>query len=155
MKIGAALAGIQRIYVEAAPLIYLIEENAVYIERMSVIIASFENAPMEGISSVITLTEVMTHPLRLGKIELVQAYRDILLHDARFRLVPVTTDIAESAADLRAHYNLRTPDALHIATALEADCDAFLSNDAGIKRVTDLRILLLDELELDPPTESS
>jgi predicted nucleic acid-binding protein len=43
---------------------------------------------------------------------------------------------------------LRTPDALQIATALEAGCEAFLSNDAGLRRVTELRVLILDDLEL-------
>ena len=63
-------------------------------------------------------------------------------------LIPVTLPIAESAADLRARYNLRTPDALHVASALSSGCDAFLTNDAGLKRVQELPILVLDELEL-------
>jgi predicted nucleic acid-binding protein len=66
--------------------------------------------------------------------------------------VAVSAQIAETAADLRAHYNLRTPDALHVATALAVQCDAFLTNDAAIRRVTELRVLLLDDLELDQPT---
>lgn len=43
---------------------------------------------------------------------------------------------------------LRTPDALQIAAALVAGCEAFLTNDAGLKRVTELRVLVLDELEM-------
>jgi predicted nucleic acid-binding protein len=52
---------------------------------------------------------------------------------------------------LRARYNLRTPDALHVATRIDATCDAFLTNDAGIKRVIEIAVLVLDELELDLP----
>jgi hypothetical protein len=33
MKISRAMAGIQRIYIEAAPLIYYVEENPTYIMR--------------------------------------------------------------------------------------------------------------------------
>jgi predicted nucleic acid-binding protein len=66
-------------------------------------------------------------------------------------LMPITTSVAERAAQLRAQYNLRTPDALHVASALEAACDAFLTNDLGLKRVTELRVLVLDELQLDLP----
>ena len=55
------------------------------------------------------------------------------------------------AAQLRARYELKTPDALHVAAALEARCEAFLTNDKGIQRVTDLRVLVLEDLELDPP----
>ena len=43
--------------------------------------------------------------------------------------------------------------ALHVAAAIDASCDAFLTNDLGIKRVTEIKILVLDELELAPPEE--
>ena len=56
--------------------------------------------------------------------------------------------IADAAAELRARYNLRMPDALHVAAALSTSCDALLTNDARLKRVQELPILVLDELEL-------
>lgn len=37
---------------------------------------------------------------------------------------------------------------LQNATALENNCDAFLCNDKDLKRVTELKILILDEIEL-------
>jgi predicted nucleic acid-binding protein len=49
---------------------------------------------------------------------------------------------------LRAGYNLRTPDALQIATAVELNCQAFLTNDKQLQPVAELRVLILDELEL-------
>lgn len=61
---------------------------------------------------------------------------------------------ASSAASLRARYQLKTPDALDVATAIEMGCDAFLTNDAGIKRVTELHVLILNEIELDPDPEA-
>lgn len=60
----------------------------------------------------------------------------------------VDAAIAERAAALRARYTLRTPDALQIATALHAGCQGFLTNDTALRRVTDLRVLVLHELEL-------
>ena len=66
----------------------------------------------------------------------------------RVRLVSVDETVAGRAADLRARYNLRTPDALHIATALVAGCDAVLTNDLRLKRVVEVRVLALDDHEL-------
>jgi predicted nucleic acid-binding protein len=63
------------------------------------------------------------------------------------RLILIDSAVAERAADLRARHNLRTPDALQIAAALETGCQAFLTNDTQLKRVTELRVLILDELE--------
>jgi predicted nucleic acid-binding protein len=45
-------------------------------------------------------------------------------------------------------YNLQLPDALQIATAISSGCDAFLTNDAALQRVIELRILVVSELEL-------
>ncbi len=64
------------------------------------------------------------------------------------QLLPITTGIAELAADLRARYNLRTPDALHVAAAIDGGCDAFLTNDVDIRHVKEIKVLVLDELEL-------
>jgi predicted nucleic acid-binding protein len=149
VKISDALEGVQRLYTETAPLIYYVEENPTYVAKMDAIIEAIEDKPIEAVSSVITLTEVLTRPLRLGNARLEREYRDILLHSGGFRLLTITARIAESAAALRARYNLRTPDALHIAAAIDVRCDAFLTNDTGIKRVTEIAMLVLDELELD------
>jgi predicted nucleic acid-binding protein len=148
--IGDALKGISRLYIETAPLIYYVEENPAYVDRMDAIIASLDGSSIQAVSSVITLTEVLTQPLKVSNTQLQQEYKDILLNSGGFHLLPITSRIAEAAADLRARYNLRTPDALHIAAAIDAGCDAFLTNDIGVKRVTEINILVLDELETDP-----
>ncbi len=54
--------------------------------------------------------------------------------------------IADTAAELRARFRLRTPDALQLATAIETGCGAFLTNDHASRRVTDIRVLILDDL---------
>ncbi|MFA0763852.1 MAG: hypothetical protein XFASWVDF_001578, partial [Candidatus Fervidibacter sp.] len=38
--------------------------------------------------------------------------------------------------------------ALQLATAIKAGCDAFLTNDATLKKVTELKVLVLSELQL-------
>lgn len=95
-----------------------------------------------------TSTGVLTRPKQIGNTRLEQEYRDLLVHSRSFRLIPIDILIAESAADLRARWKLRTPDALQIATALDAGWQALLTNDHALRRVTDLQILVLDDLEL-------
>jgi predicted nucleic acid-binding protein len=90
------------------------------------------------------LTEVLTQPYRVGNDVLARRYRRFLLRGRNFSLDPITAD----SANLRARYGLRTPDALQIAAALAAGCGAFLTNDAHLQRVSELRVLVLDELEL-------
>ena len=90
----------------------------------------------------------MVQPLRLGNTDLAQEYHDILVIRDDYILVEISTDIAISAAAIRARHSLRTPDALHAATAIHAGCDAILTNDRVFRRVQDLNVLVLDDLEL-------
>ena len=60
----------------------------------------------------------------------------------------ISIPVAEIAAELRAQHNIRTPDALQLATAMDSGCEAFLTNDRSLKRVKDIDVLLLDELDM-------
>ena len=57
--------------------------------------------------------------------------------------------MAERAAYLRAKYSIKSPDALQLASAIEAGCEAFLTHDFGLRRITDIKILIVGEIELD------
>ncbi len=103
---------------------------------------------VSGVASVVTLTEVLTKPMQIGNQRLERDYRSLLLHSRHVSLVAVDTTIAKRAADLRARWGIRTPDALQIATAVESDCQAFLTNDHRLRRVTDIQVFALDDLEM-------
>jgi predicted nucleic acid-binding protein len=151
MKLPTALRGIRQLAFDTAPLIYFVERHPSYFDRMLFIMRYVDRGLIAGVSSTMALTEVLVQPLRAGDNVLTERYEAILSNSQDFRLEPITTMVARHAADLRARYNLRTPDALHIATAIAAGCDAFLTNDVGVKRVAEIAILVLDELELESP----
>jgi predicted nucleic acid-binding protein len=133
---------------DTSPFIYFVERHPLYVDIMRNVFKRITDGDFEAFSSVITLTGVLVQPLRQNNQTLADEYRDLLYNGVNFKILPLIPSTAESAADLRARYNLRTPDALQIATALENGCDAFLCNDKSLKRVTELKILILDELEL-------
>ena len=75
-------------------------------------------------------------------------YRDILLNSTGLTTVPMTQEIAEEAARLRSIYRkIRTPDAIQLATAIHANASFFLTNDARLSSLPNLKILQLDELK--------
>ena len=54
--------------------------------------------------------------------------------------------IVDIASGLRANYNINTPDAIQIATSLEAKADIFITNATSLKKVTEIKVLLLSEM---------
>lgn len=148
IKLDDALKNVNLLGLDTSPFIYFVEQNPLQVDLMREIFRRITNNDFQASSSVITLTEVLVQLLRQNNQILANEYRDLLFNGANFQLFSLTTFAAETAAELRAKYNLRTPDALQIATALENSCDAFLCNDNGLKRVTELQVLILDEIEL-------
>jgi predicted nucleic acid-binding protein len=98
-------------------------------------------------TSTITLTEVLTRPKQVGNSRLEGEYRALLIGSRNLSLLPIDEAVADEAATLRARHGLRTPDAIQLAAALIFGCEAFLTNDRGLRRVDEIRVLLLDDLE--------
>jgi predicted nucleic acid-binding protein len=148
MRLDDALLGVRRLGIDTAPIIYLIEAHPQYEALVTEVGRRIARREIEGVTSVITLGEVLVQPFAQGSLALQAEYRDILLHSAGLRTVEISADAAEEAARLRARHGTRLPDALQVATALRTGCEAFLTNDRRLARVTELRVLLLDDLEL-------
>lgn len=102
------------------------------------------------VTSILTLIEVLIHPLRQGNSRLADEYRRILLHADNVEAIPVSAAIAEEAAQLRARHNLRTPDSIQIATAIVSGATAFLTNDTQLDRNLIPNILVPDRLIAAP-----
>jgi predicted nucleic acid-binding protein len=67
-------------------------------------------------------------------------------HYPNFRWIAPDLSIADLAAQLRASYQLRTPDSLQAATALRWRAVGFITNDAVFGRVSGFETLLFDKL---------
>ena len=90
------------------------------------------------------MTELLVHPYRKQDIDQVNSIYALTSTYPNLSWVPVTLALADQAARLRAKYGLRTPDALHVATAIAGSATGFIGNDHAFRRVTELEILLLD-----------
>jgi predicted nucleic acid-binding protein len=148
VKVADSLRGIDRLGFDTAPLIYLVEAHPHYRPLVRAVLQRIAEGHIVGITSVVTLGEVLVQPLRQGDRLLRERYRAVLLRSAGFQTRPIDAPAAEVAAELRARYGMRLPDALQIAVALQEGCDAFLTNDRRLAQVTELRVLLLDDLEV-------
>lgn len=140
------LRHVARVGFDAAPIIYYVEGNAVFEPRCAPFFDAIDRGEIEGFTSSLSLTETLVHPLKNGDTKREKLFRDLLLHTQGMITMLVSTEIAETAARLRANYPLRTPDAVQIATAMHSGCDIFLTNDDKLKRVQEIEIVVVSEL---------
>ena len=66
---------------------------------------------------------------------------EALLLSSEVNLIPINPSILKNAATLRAQHNLKTPDAIHMASAVASGCAAFLTNDKLLKAPKEIRVL--------------
>jgi predicted nucleic acid-binding protein len=59
------------------------------------------------------------------------------------RLVPITTAVFDRATVIRATHGYKLADSLHLAAAVEAGCDRFLTNDTRLSGFTDIAVEVL------------
>lgn len=133
------------IYLDTAIVIYSVEKNPDYWLLLRPLWEQSRAGSIGIATSNLTLLETLVAPLRDGDGSLIAAYEQ-LLTTTEVRLLPVTTAILRQAAQLRASLNLKTPDAIHAATALASDCSLFLTNDRAFQRVPALNPLVVGDL---------
>jgi predicted nucleic acid-binding protein len=88
---------------DTAPLIYFIEESPEYLHIVRPFFQDLDAGDLRVVTSVLTLTEVLVHPLPRGDSALANHYRRVLLQAKHLDTVAVSNMIAESAAELRSN----------------------------------------------------
>jgi uncharacterized protein len=117
------------IYLDSCLLIYAIEHHPTFASRVIDALAS--EPPDRFAISPLTALECLVKPMRTGDIAMQGRYRSAL---AQLQELPVPTPVFLQAAQLRAHFGLKTPDALHLACAQHHGCEALWTNDDRLAR---------------------
>ncbi len=133
------------VYVDTAPVIYTVERHADYEPLLLPLWAALDAQRIAIVTSELTLLETFVKPLRDGNQALAEDYEKFLTA-TRIKLQPITTNILREATRKRASTKLKTPDAIHAATALAAGCAQFLTNDDEYRLLATLPAVILHEL---------
>ena len=126
--------------------IYHLEDHPTYAPLTEKIFETWEKGHKAGVTSVITLLEVLVKPKRDGNREAVKDYWELLTTFPNLQIVEIDLALVNMASDLRAQYDLRTPDALQIASAQRVGATGFITNDERLQRVKEIEVALLDKM---------
>ena len=132
-------------YLDSNSFIYSVERVEPYCALLDLVWQRARSGEITIVSSDITVLETLVKPLRDGD-EVVEGLFRSLLDSNEVRLISASRELWESAARIRAETRLKTPDALHAATALSAGCNLFITNDRDFRRVPNLPVVILDDL---------
>jgi predicted nucleic acid-binding protein len=137
--------GVSKLYVDANILIYFIEGNA---EFQAMVARVFAEADARGavlVTSEMSIAECLHGPFKRGDAPLVETYRAFFKDEELIALAPIVVPVLDLAAQVGADLGLKTVDAIHVASAMSAGCDALLTNDRGMRATEPLAIRQLSQ----------
>lgn len=147
---GPLTAGVpdgSRILLDSVSIVYYLERNPRYFAAATEWMERVNAGALTAAASVLLLSEVLVPAYRAGNPAAARQARAALERIPNFELVQVTSAVSDVAARLRAEHNLRTPDALHVATALNEGVGWLVTNDRRLQRVEaeGIRVWLFDD----------
>ncbi len=135
-----------RIALDSNIFIYALEQNSDWSKSAIAVLRQLEGDRVTGVASVLCLSEVLAAPF----MESQQMGDDAQLFMEGLEgldYIPMNAEIAIRAGRLRAAHGpkLKTPDSIHLATALWERADYFVTNDRELLKLANLKIILLGE----------
>ncbi|MFQ6094567.1 MAG: type II toxin-antitoxin system VapC family toxin [Candidatus Bathyarchaeia archaeon] len=120
-------------------LIYLLEDIEPYAGKVESLLESFMRRENNGLISTINIAEVLTGFYLAGEDEKAAEAKSLLkdLTINGFEIAPVTFEIADLAARLRAKKGGKLPDAIIVATAIDHRADVIYSQDEDLARFSE------------------
>lgn len=139
-----------RVYLDANVFIMAFEQAGARSDHAWWILDAVEGGEIMGVTSEITLAEILVKPLERSATDLASAYDRMIVSGPNFEVLPVRRDILAAAAGIRAgRQSVRLPDAIHVASAVAMDCRFFVTDDRRIKMPDGVKLLGVDPFTLD------
>jgi len=139
------LAG-RRIYFDTNIVIYILERPPAYESQITLLLEALAEDRFEAVTGEITIAEVLAGAAKAGGETAVGRCIAFFESNDIVSLHPVTRDAFYRAGLLRAALAVSAPDAIHIATAIEAKCEVFLTNDRRLHAPSELQLVQFVDL---------
>lgn len=131
----AGVAGLlgKAVYLDTNVFVYAAEGFARYKAFIEGLFREIDAGHVDAVTSELTLAELLVKPLEIGRQDIADLYAELIQSSDQLIVIPIDRSILMAAARYRAQLKIKLPDAIHVATAVAAGCERFLSNDRNIK----------------------
>ena len=129
--------------IDTSVFIYLFEGQGEYAKKAELVLSEVERGKKQGVFSSVGLIELLVGTKREGRDDLVLQYKELITRFPHLAIVGINENIVDIASDVRAKYSIGTPDAIHIATAIDSGAKTFITNDAGLRKIKEIAVELL------------
>lgn len=124
--------------------VYFFQRNKEYFSRARSVLKAVEDGKVAGVFSAIGMIELFTGLKKQGRDDLAFHYKAALNIFPHLTVVGgLNEKIVDIASEFRVRYEISTPDAIHIATAIDSGAKKFITNDKGLKRIKEILVELL------------
>jgi uncharacterized protein len=132
------------VYLDANCVIYLVELNPIWGPKVLTRISSLRDGGSRIAVGDLARTECLAQPFLKGNSAVIADFQAFFSSDD-IDVLPLTAAVCERAAKIRAAslFQLKVPDCLHLATAIEHGCGLFLTNDVALRRCTQITVDIL------------
>ena len=134
------------IYLDTSAFIYFVERHPRYFPVCEELFRAIEAGRTNASTSTLTLLEILVQPYRQKKEDLVLKFYALLTTYPHLAWIPMTLNVADQAAKLRAEHRLKTPDAIQAASAISCGATGFVSNDRAFDKALAVERRVLDDL---------
>lgn len=146
VEVEDRLAVFKRIGLDTSPFIYHFEANEVYTSFTIPLFRLIEEGTVKAVTTTVTLMEILVRPIAEGRMDVVEDYKYVLQNFPNLTLLDVDMEVAEKAAEIRAKYRVRPPDAIQLGAAILFDAEAFITNDRELSKVREIEVVIMDEV---------
>jgi predicted nucleic acid-binding protein len=121
------------VYFDTNVFIYAIEGHDAYYEWINELFQFITSKQILVITSELTLAECLVKPFKDNNQAAIDGFKEHISSNEALRVCPVSKEVLIRSASVRNELNLKLPDAIHMATAIENGCLTFISNDQKLR----------------------
>lgn len=118
--------------------IYFLERHPTHYTTAKTLFQRIEKGQIRAAMSSLIFAELLVPIYRDKDIKQADTIFRLLSNFPNMQIVSVTPKISMRAAQIRSAYGMRTPDAIHAATALESSADAIITRDKEFQKIQEM-----------------